>query len=217
MNRGIDSVPEGVLDPAAGTNQGFDQIDSRFVPLVKGVTLLAPPGGEADGDMYVVSGVGGSATGAWATHEGEVAKYVAEGTTWQFTPAANVGLIYDRATGGLWAYDFVGAWFPLGGAAQFVTAASHELTARNLNSALYISNTAHTLNIPDNATVPAPIGTRIRIINEHANALAITDDAAVTWRKKNLVTSGIAGATYALMQKTGTDEWMVLEYAALPT
>lgn len=42
----------------------------------------APPVSPADGDRHIV-GVG---TGAWATHNNELARYVAEGAFWQFYP-----------------------------------------------------------------------------------------------------------------------------------
>lgn len=101
---------------------------------------------------------------------------------------------------------------------NFQTGSSYELVLGDMGRTVYIDNAAHTLNIPDNATVAAPIGSRVRIVNEDgSNAITVTDDASVTWRGKDLVSSGIAAGNQALIEKTGADEWMVLEYGAVPT
>lgn len=80
----IPTVPEGTLDPAAGLNAALEVIDVLIALLQDGVvsmTLTAPPVAPANGDMYVVAN---PATGAWAGHEREVARYVEDGSFWAF-------------------------------------------------------------------------------------------------------------------------------------
>jgi hypothetical protein len=58
-------------------------IDGLVQCVVIDKDLTAPPGGESDGDVYIV---GGSATGDWATHDAKIARYydTASGSGWQF-------------------------------------------------------------------------------------------------------------------------------------
>jgi len=50
-----------------------------FQPPIIDKDLTAPPGGEAEGDRYIV---GGSATGDWAGHDDDIAEY--DGASWMF-------------------------------------------------------------------------------------------------------------------------------------
>ena len=50
-----------------------------FQPPIIDKDLTAPPGGEAEGDRYIV---GGSATGDWAGHDDDIAEY--DGVAWMF-------------------------------------------------------------------------------------------------------------------------------------
>jgi len=98
------------------------------------------------------------------------------------------------------------------------TGATFEPVMRNANGSILINNAAHTLNIPDEATVPYPVGTMLRFINQNVAAIVVTDDVAVTYAtgSQNLATAGIAANASALIQKTGTDQWFVLSNQALP-
>lgn len=103
---------------------------------------------------------------------------------------------------------------------EAITAASFEPTMRNRNGTVLINNAAHTLNIPDEATVPLPIGDTFHFLNQDgANAITVTDDAAVTWAtgSQNLVAAGIAAGAHAKIQKTASNEFFVLFNEALPT
>ena len=101
---------------------------------------------------------------------------------------------------------------------QVETGASFEPTMRNRNGTVILDNAAHTLNIPDAATVPIPIGDELEFLNVNAAAVTVTDDAAVTWRagSQNLVVAGIAASSRARIRKTGSDEWFVINNAVLP-
>lgn len=83
-NSGIPYVPEGTLDPAAGLNDSIDVIDALLQCAVVRMDLTAPPGTGPDGARYIVAS---PATGAWAGHENDLARYVAEGDFWQFFTA----------------------------------------------------------------------------------------------------------------------------------
>ena len=90
---------------------------------------------------------------------------------------------------------------------------------RNRDGTVLIDNAAHTLNIPDEATVPYPIGTTLEFVNQNAAAITVTDDAAVTYASgsQNLVVAGIAANASATIRKTAANQWFVLVNAALPT
>lgn len=102
-NAGIPYVPQGTLDPAAGLNLAIDVIDVLLQTAVIDISLTAPPGGESDGDLYIV---GSSATGDWAGQDNNLARYVSEGDFWQFFEAGTqVKMVRNRADGSLYVYD----------------------------------------------------------------------------------------------------------------
>jgi len=102
---------------------------------------------------------------------------------------------------------------------QAETGATFEPTMRNRDGTVLINNGAHTLNLPDEATVPYPIGTDLHFVNQNAAAITVTDDAAVTYAtgSQSLVVAGIAANAHAKIRKTASDEWFVLFNEALPT
>ena len=108
-NRGIDTVPENTTNPAAGLNIALGQIDAQILPAVISMALSAPPGSPANGDLYIV---GGSASGAWAGKENQLAQYVSAGTFWKFYAAARVYAVLNKDDGGLYSWDFASAWQP---------------------------------------------------------------------------------------------------------
>lgn len=112
-NRGIPYVPEGVLDPAAGVNDALDVIDALLQTAVISMGLTAPPGTSQDGDLYIVAGEGGTATGDWAGQENNLARKVSEGDFWQFyTAGVQVALVLNFDNLGLYRFDpgSPGAW-----------------------------------------------------------------------------------------------------------
>jgi hypothetical protein len=110
-NTGIPYVPEGTLDLSAAINHGLDVIDALLQTAVLDMALTAPPGSPADGDLYIPAA---PATGAWVNQENNLARYVAEGTFWQFyTAGTQVRLVLNRADGGLYWFNVgvsPGAW-----------------------------------------------------------------------------------------------------------
>lgn len=104
-NKHIPYVPEGTLDPAAGTNDALNFIDALLQTAVISMDLTAPPGSPANGDLYIVAGAGGTATGAWATHELDLARYVTEGAYWQFFEAGTeVSYVLNRDDGQIYKH-----------------------------------------------------------------------------------------------------------------
>lgn len=106
-NAGIPYVPENTQDPAAGLNLALNVIDALIQVRVKTIGTAAPPGSPADGDRHIV-GVG---TGAWATHNNQLARYVAEGAFWQFYPPEAIASAFCEADGVL--YGFNTTWKPI--------------------------------------------------------------------------------------------------------
>lgn len=106
-NRNIPYVPEGTLDPAAGLNLALNVIDALLQTRVISIGQSTPPGSPSDGDLYIV---GAGATGAWAGHENDLARYVAEGNSWQFFSAGDeVAIVYNDDDGGLYIFSS-GSW-----------------------------------------------------------------------------------------------------------
>lgn len=111
-NTGIPYVPENTTDPAAGLNLALNVIDALLQTAVIDMDLTAPPGSPSDGDLHIV---GGSATGAWAGEDDNLARYVAEGDFWQFYEAGTqVKIVLNLDDGSIYAYTS-GAWALVGG------------------------------------------------------------------------------------------------------
>jgi hypothetical protein len=105
-NTGIPYVPENTTDPAAGLNLALNVIDALLQAAVIDMDQTAPPGSPTDGDMHIVA-VG--ATGAWAGHDNDLARYVADGAFWQFYDSGTqVRLVLNLDDGGL--YHYASGW-----------------------------------------------------------------------------------------------------------
>lgn len=132
-NTGIPYVPEGTLDPAAGLNLALNVIDALLQTAVQDMDQTAPPGSPADGDLHIVAS---PATGAWAGHENDLARYVAEGTFWQFfTAGFQVHLVVNLADLALYRFDLTsspGAWGLVAGLGD---ASSNDITYARKNGA----------------------------------------------------------------------------------
>lgn len=62
----------------------FRWSDTLTQARVKDKDLTAPPGSPTDGDAYIVAA---SPTGAWSGKAGQIARWWAGGTAWEFRPA----------------------------------------------------------------------------------------------------------------------------------
>jgi len=63
-------------------NLALNSFDALVQPAVETATLSAPPTVPVDGGLWLVAA---AATGAWVTHDNELAQYI--GGAWQFYPA----------------------------------------------------------------------------------------------------------------------------------
>jgi hypothetical protein len=101
----IPLVPQGALDVAAGTNDAIRVLDVLVQTAPISMSLTAPPGTSSDGDLYVVAGEGGVATGDWAGQENNLARYVDDGNFWEFYEAGvQVHLLLNQEDGNLYKY-----------------------------------------------------------------------------------------------------------------
>lgn len=218
------------FDYTLGTNDWKNGVDSGFVILDMNAQAFvidqrtAEPGAPAVGDSYLLGP--GAPTGAnWGSDAGGVAGNLAVFTNVSGQPDASPWIyiaprlgfrVYDRMINRI--REYVGAWSIISGVAK-ITAASFEPTLDNRNGTILINNGAHTLNIPDEATVQLKIGDDLHFVNQNAAAITVTDDAAVTYAtgSQNLVSAGIAANAHAKIRKTAADEWFVLFNEALPT
>lgn len=109
-NTGIPYVPEGTLDPAAGLNLSLNVIDALLQTAVIDMDQTSPPVSPSDGDLHIVSA---GATGEWLGQENNMARYVAEGSFWQFLEAGTqVRLVVNNDDAGLYFWN-VSAWSPI--------------------------------------------------------------------------------------------------------
>jgi hypothetical protein len=75
------------------------------------VGVDSPPGSPQDGDTYIV----GTGSGAWSGEDNNLARYVSEGTFWQFFEAGTeVRIVYNKDDFRIYVFDEStgGGWFP---------------------------------------------------------------------------------------------------------
>jgi hypothetical protein len=110
-------------------NQNWDRLDTLIQCAVFDKDLTAPPGSPTAGDRYLVAA---SATGAWATHDGEVAVYL-DGA-WRFFAPKEGWLVWVADENLLYDYN--------GSAWEVFTPPSGGGTAHNVLSATHSDSTA---------------------------------------------------------------------------
>ncbi len=71
-NLGLTTLEEGQDGAELDHNKALQQLDALVHMAFEDRDLTAPPGGESNGDTYLVKA---TATGDWATHDGEIAYY----------------------------------------------------------------------------------------------------------------------------------------------
>lgn len=188
--------------------------------------LLAEPAAVV-GDVFILPT--GTKTGAnWGTDAGAVTNAIAlftnipgqpDSSPWLYLTPREGWFLYERTSNQFLTFNGTNWIVAIGGSVNKQTGTTFEPTLADADGVVAINNATHTLNIPDNATVPYRVGTRLTFANQNAAAITVTDDAAVTYAtgSQNLVSAGIAANAVAEIVKTGTDEWFVLRNEALPT
>lgn len=76
----LDELVEGQSSAEITHNETLNILDASVSVNVLDRHLTAPPGGESDGDTYLVKATG---TGDWAGHDNDIAIYL-DGTGWKF-------------------------------------------------------------------------------------------------------------------------------------
>lgn len=188
-NTGIPELPEGAIDVAAATNEALRYVDALLQPRVLDMDRTAPPGSPSDGQMHIVAGTGGTATGEWAGHENDLAQYVEEGDFWQFYEAGvNVHFILNADDNGLYAFssDSPGVWEPaVPGAygAPVVTLAGTSYTLADLTPGAwheFTSASAVTITVMNDADEPIANAAEFALMAKGAGGITfVIDDVAV--------------------------------------
>lgn len=80
----------------------------RHYQIAINIQLVDPPAGPVEGDIYVVAGLGGTATGLWATHEEEIATFTAG--NWGFKTAHIGEIVYSQSDNRSYRYDETFTW-----------------------------------------------------------------------------------------------------------
>lgn len=209
-------------------------VDANFViltNLAKGFILnddlLAEPGSPVVGDAYVLPT--GTKTGTnWGSDSLAVTDAVAiftnipgqvDSSPWRYLTPGEGWRVYNRLLNHWIFYDGTSWAVDSRTTVNKQTGTTYEPVLHDANGIIPINNATHTFNLPDNATVPFPLGTRLTIPNQNAAGITVTDDAAVTYAtgSQDLASAGIAANAVAEIIKTDTDEWFVLRNEALPT
>ena len=101
--------------------------DSLIQANVISRSLTAPPGSPSDGDTYIV---GGSATGAWSTHDNKLARYSTKEAAWEFYTPKEGWMVFSRASGDKDIFYYTGsAWVRRSGLQTIPIACGDESTA----------------------------------------------------------------------------------------
>lgn len=215
-NRGIPYVPEGTLDPAAGLNLSLNVVDALLQCAVLTMNLTAPPGSPADGDLHLVAALGGTATGAWATKENYLARYVADGAFWQFyTPGVHVFVVLNRADGGLYAWqdDSPGVWltaFPGASGAPIVVMPSAAYTLGDLTPGAwhtFTNNGGVTLVIDEDAVEPIETAAEYGIYVTGTNGLTVLPVSGVNVTPPKLGSLEMETGDFAMLKRLAADTY----------
>jgi hypothetical protein len=126
---GLSTVPTNTTNPSVPVNDSLRLIDALLDTVVEDMSLTAPPTTTAPdiGKVWVPTA---TATGAWATHEDELALCIGA-DEWEFIVAAEGKKVRNLDDGA--DYEFVsGAWVvysPGGGGATTVTIVTEASTS----------------------------------------------------------------------------------------
>ncbi len=183
-NVGLPYVPENTLDPAAGLNLALRVIDVLIQTAVINMDQTAPPATGADGDLYIVAGTGGTATGDWAGHELDLARFVDDGNYWEFYEAGTqVHYVLNKDDGGL--YKFIegspDSWVLAAGLSDAPSDGTAYLRRNGLWVALPGSLTVQDTDSPPTVAVDE---TNVLIIGEGLDVVEVSAGVAMVSARK---------------------------------
>lgn len=179
-------------------------------------SVSAQPGSPANGAVYIL---GSSPSGAaWgARSENDIAVY-SSATGWHFSTPREGWTVYDRVND-RWLYYDGTNWVGRGGAPISVTTTGTTTpTILQANHLFLLDAATKNFQIPNNASVAFPIGTKLTAINLNSNTANIQDGGSVTWLSQDPtgVSPALQQNDILEVQKIDTDQWVVLRNEALP-
>ena len=193
-----------------GWNTGMDsnllKLGTMQFPMVISDTTSTPPGSPTSGDLYLV---GASATGAWSGQEGKIALYNAG--TWVFY-AVSAGWEYGisgttikkKYVGGVWRVISTNEVLE-----SSSTTKTFALSDLNYEVIRCTAATDAEWEIPANASVAFPIGSKITVYHAATGEVDITLAAGVTLESSPNVRISGYGKAVTLM-KVATNTWMAI-------
>ena len=154
-------------------NEALAKLDVIVQLTVYDRTLTAPPGAPVLGDRHIV---GASATGAWATHDGQIAFY--DGTIWLFTVPLTGFQAYVIAEERMVVFDGATWVYPTAFTVQTQVASYATISADFLGNRLVEMDvaTANTLTVDPGMVNGEPL----EVAQKGAGQTTITAGAGVT-------------------------------------
>jgi hypothetical protein len=101
-NLGLPELSANQEQPHLPHNEALRKLDIASQLVVISHSLTAPPGSPDPGDSYIVAGTGGTATGAWAGKENQIAFY---NSGWQFLIPKTGWFAYIDSIGTRYQYE----------------------------------------------------------------------------------------------------------------
>ncbi|KRD71457.1 DUF2793 domain-containing protein [Lysobacter sp. Root96] len=210
MSIPLTTWPDGALQGNVPVNDSFQALAVLVQGAIETETATPPTTTAPDvGKAWIV---GTSATGVWATHDGEIALCTAA-DVWRFFEPREGWFFRDKTANRHKVYDGA-AWalFTTGelnfAAITTVSGTSHDLALVDAGCYLRFTNiSTKTLTVRDNADIAIPTGYEFHGRNAGAGLLTIIEDAAVTIAIPSGGTLEVPeGGTFTL-KKVDTDDW----------
>jgi hypothetical protein len=169
--------------------------------------VAADPGSPADGDVYIFDET-------HATHPNEVA--IRDDGAWVYVEPFDGWLIFNQAEGYYEKFDGT-VWAELetggGSGSGAITVSSEtgnytlEIGDANGYKLIDTSGGLATLTVPTNAAVAFPVGTRVYIEQDGANAITLAGDTGVTVESRGGVFDIAGDHGVAVLFKKATNTW----------
>lgn len=207
--------------PLMETGQAQKELDFNELAvicdiLIGGVLdrdLTAPPGGESEGDAYIVNA---TATGTWAGHEDDIAYYF--GGVYKFLPpeviTGTILWILDEAVFVKWepgspgSYEIQQVGVNVPAAVQTESGTSYSMLGADSTKYLRFTNAAaKTFNVQDEVDEALPTDGEWHIRNVGVADLTIVEDTAVTVNPPSGGTLVLGQGMTATLKRVAEDEF----------